>query len=159
MSPVKGYLVVVSCGKDKIWRLRPNVGPTAAREAYASPVFKTSRSYAERFGERWLILSAKYGLVAPEFTIAENYNRSFYDPDAISVHELRLQVTATQLAGFRTVGVLGSDIYWRRVCEAFDGTSVTLRHINGNVGFPPSFQRLVGELIANNTPFPRDLSA
>jgi hypothetical protein len=39
---VDGYLVVVSCGHDKIWDRTPDAGPTAARDAYTSPVFRKS---------------------------------------------------------------------------------------------------------------------
>ena len=158
-SAIPGFLVVVSCGKEKIWKRHPNAGPMAARNAYTSPVFKRSRRYAEHFAEAWLILSAKYGLIEPEFCIPEDYNRSFYSPDAIATAALRQQVAAKGLERFTTVGVLGSDVYWQRVREAFEGTAMQLRHINGNVGFPPTFLRLVGTLIAENTPFREDLQA
>ncbi len=158
-SAIPGFLVVVSCGKEKIWDRHPHVGPTQARNAYTSSVFRAGRRYAERFADQWVILSAKYGLIEPEFSIPENYNRSFYHPDAIAVPALRQQVATKGLGRFKTVGVLGSDVYWQHVREAFDGVSVELRHINGNQGFAPLFLRLVGELIAKNTPFREDLPA
>ena len=150
---VNGYLVIVSCGDQKIWKRHPHAGPTAARHAYASSPFQTSRRYAEHFAEHWLIPSAKYGLIEPEVIIPENYNISFYDPDAISTTTLREQVMAKSLNRFTIVGVLGSDTYWRRVDAAFEGSSTELRHVNGNVGFAPRFHRLVGGLIARDTPF------
>jgi hypothetical protein len=156
-SAIPGFLVVVSCGKEKIWKRRPHLGPTPARDAYTSSKFKASRRYADRFAERWLILSAKYGLIEPEFLIPENYNRSFYHPDAVGIPELRQQVATKRLHTFKTVGVLGSDVYWQRVTAAFDGSSVELRHINGNLGFDPLFLRLVRDLIAKNIPFREDL--
>lgn len=153
LTAVNGYLVIVSCGDEKVWKRHPHAGPTAARDAYASSPFKKSRQYAEHFGHQWLILSANYGFIEPEFIIAENYNVSFYDANAVPVTTLREQVAAKDLARFKTVGVLGSDTYWRRVVEAFEGRSPVLRHVNGNVSFPPSFHKLVNALIANDTPF------
>jgi hypothetical protein len=150
---VDDYLVVISCGSQKIWDRNPNAGPTPARDAYTSSVFKTSRRYAEQFADRWVILSAKYGLIDPDFVIAGEYNRSFYDPDAICVDELRQQVSAKDLGAFKTVGVLGSDAYWSRVVRAFKGYGLELRHVNGNVGFPPLFHNLVNELIGSKVRF------
>jgi hypothetical protein len=149
-----GFLVVVSCGRQKIWDNDPDAGPTAARDAYTSPVFKASRRYAEHFAKRWMILSAKYGFIDPDFIIPETYDRSFYDRDAISIAELKRQLATARLTGFDTVGVLGSEIYRDHVVMAFGGSGLNLRHVNGNVGFPPSFQQLISELIRNDTPFP-----
>jgi hypothetical protein len=49
----------VSCVKSKV------AGPCAARDLYTSALFKKMRTYAEQHADRWFILSAKYGLVAP----------------------------------------------------------------------------------------------
>ena len=156
-SAIPGYLVVVSCGAQKIWNRRPDAGPTQARDAYISPVFRASRRYAQHFAEKWVVLSARYGFIAPDFAIPENYNVSFYDPAAIAVDALRTQIGSMGLGAFRTVGVLGSDMYQRKVRQAFDGTSAQVRHINGNIGFPPLFMGLVRDLIANGVPFREDL--
>lgn len=43
--------------------------PAAAQDLYQSAWFKKARAYAEYYGERWYILSAKYGLVAPSAVI------------------------------------------------------------------------------------------
>jgi len=150
---MNNLLVIVSCGSRKIWNQYPNAGPTPARNAYTSSVFKVSRRYAEKFATRWLILSAKYGLIEPDFMIPGNYNRSFYDADAITVEQMRIQVATARLADCDTVAVLGSDAYWNRVVKSFEDTGKVIRHVNGNIGFPPLFQRLIGGLIRNNTPF------
>ncbi len=150
---MQGFLVVVSCGERKIWSRYPHAGATRAQDAYTSSLFTKSRRYAEHFGERWLVLSAKYGFIEPDCPIPGDYNVSFYDPEAMSIGHLRAQVASKRLAQFQTVGVLGSEMYWRRVVEAFDGSSVTLRHVNGNVSFPPSFHNLINRLLADDTPF------
>jgi hypothetical protein len=150
---VDGLLVVVSCGEQKIWKRYPDAGPIVAQDAYTSSLFTKSRRYAERFADRWLVLSAKYGFIEPDFLIPGDYNVSFYDPEAISIEHLRAQVAAKHLAQCKTVGVLGSEMYWRHVVEACDGSPVVLRHINGNVSFPALFHRLINKLIADDTPF------
>ena len=82
--------MIIPCGKLKIWSKNPLKGPTIAEEAYIGSPFKVNRSYAERFSDKWLILSAKYGLIAPDFIIAGNYDVTFNDPSTnpISIEEL-----------------------------------------------------------------------
>ena len=55
-------LGLVACSRTKANR------PVPARELYASPLFRAASAYAERkYGSgRWLILSARYGLVDPD---------------------------------------------------------------------------------------------
>jgi hypothetical protein len=52
---------LVACSRTKLSRAAP------ARELYCSPLFRAARAYAERrYGRgRWLIVSARYGLVDP----------------------------------------------------------------------------------------------
>lgn len=61
--------VLVACCAAKLDR------PALAQDIYISPLFKKSRAFAERFGDRWLILSAKYGVVRPDETIRP-YNQT-----------------------------------------------------------------------------------
>lgn len=60
-------LYLVSCVSKKINRRAP------ARDLYCSEWFRKARSYVEATGSPWLILSAKYHLVAPE-TVLDPYN-------------------------------------------------------------------------------------
>ena len=57
-------IVLVGCGKEKLQR------PAKAKELYTGPLFRKARAYAEKHGDLWRILSAKYGLVDPETVIA-----------------------------------------------------------------------------------------
>lgn len=61
-----GYaeLCLVSCVSKK------NDYPCLARDLYVSPWFVGARRYEESLGVPWYILSAKYGLVAPDQVIA-----------------------------------------------------------------------------------------
>ncbi len=57
-------LYLVSCVKGK------RAEPLPAKELYDSTRFKLCRRYVEGLGGRWLILSAKHGVVSPEEVIA-----------------------------------------------------------------------------------------
>jgi cytoplasmic iron level regulating protein YaaA (DUF328/UPF0246 family) len=63
---------LVSCVSAKRER------PMEARELYCSPLFEKARDYAEGRCDSWFILSAKYGLVAPDRVI-EPYNETLKD--------------------------------------------------------------------------------
>lgn len=64
MSPPSVTVYLVSCVSQKQER------KCAARDLYVSNWFCKARQYAEASGCAWFILSAKYGLVAPDRVIA-----------------------------------------------------------------------------------------
>jgi hypothetical protein len=66
-------LIIVPCGKKKIWDKTPSASPTPARHAYTSNYFKLCVQYAEKFLDKWVIFSGKYGLISPYFII-DNYD-------------------------------------------------------------------------------------
>jgi len=92
MLPV---LVVVPCGQQKIWQKKPEAGPTAAQDAYTGTPFIVNRRYAERFGDRWVILSAKYGLIAPDVMLPGPYEVTFKQR---STHPVTLDTLRAQAA-------------------------------------------------------------
>jgi len=87
-------LVIVPCGKSKIWDKQSDRGPTAARGAYTGTPFKLNCRYAECFGDAWVVLSAKYGLIKPEFEISGPYEVAFTKPRTcpIATESLQQQV-------------------------------------------------------------------
>jgi hypothetical protein len=121
-------LVAVPCGGAKIWDKEPLHGSTPARDAYVGPPFKVNRQYAERFGDRWLILSAKYGFVWPEEPIPGPYNVTFNDPATrpVSIDVLRQQVKSIGLERYGVVIGLGGKHYRNALLQAFAGTGVGL---------------------------------
>lgn len=62
-------IALVSCVKGKA------TGPCPAKDLYQSALFRKMRAYAEREADRWFILSAEHGLVAPD-TILSRYERT-----------------------------------------------------------------------------------
>jgi len=115
-------LVVIPCGRNKIWKKRPDAGPTRARDAYTGSPFKVNREYAERFADRWVVLSAKYGLIGPDFEIPGDYNVTFGDPATSPISLERLKEQARQFGGFDRVVALGGTEYAERVKSVFQGT-------------------------------------
>ena len=65
-------LCFVSCAAKKLAR------PAAAKDLYMSPWFVKARRLVEAQGWPWFILSAKYGLVAPEEEVA-HYEKTLND--------------------------------------------------------------------------------
>ena len=95
----------------------------------SAPPFKVNREYAEKYSSRWVILSAKYGFIGPNFVISENYNDTFKDPsmNPISVKALKEQIRQKALDRFDTVVVLGGKDYADVVYDAFGGFDVKIK--------------------------------
>lgn len=115
-------LCIVQCGGQKVWKKNPQLGPVIAKDAYTSPYFKKNIAYALKFGDRWVILSAKYGFLDPDDMI-EDYNVTFKVKKSgpISVDELREQVKSKRLDSYNEVTVLGGKEYLEVVRRAFEG--------------------------------------
>ncbi len=113
-------LMVVHCGKRKIWDTNPGQGLMPARETYVGAPFTVNRSYAERFGTQLRILSARYGLIPPNFIIPCDYDVAFTNPASrpIGIADLRRQVAEQALDRFGVVIALGGKVYTDRMREA-----------------------------------------
>ena len=68
--------ILIGCVKTKAPEPRP------ARELYTSPLFLARREYAESTGLPWFIVSARYGLVAPD-AIIEPYDATLAGLDRL----------------------------------------------------------------------------
>lgn len=120
-------LIVVPCGAAKIWDRVPNSLITKAEEVYTSAYFKVNRRYARLFGDRWVILSAKYGFIAPDFEIPAPYEETFKKPDSgcVSMEVLKTQAHAlVKDHKILHVVALGGRDYIDRVMDAFRHTGV-----------------------------------
>jgi len=126
-------LVIVPCGKAKIWDRQPNRGPTKARSAYIGAPFIVNKTFAEKFADKWVILSAKYGFIDSDFVIPENYNTTFKNPSTnpISVNALRKQVKEKNLQNYDFVVALGGEDYLRMIKQAFQDVSKVIAPAQG----------------------------
>jgi len=70
-------LVIVPCGYSKIWDKKPDAGSIVVKDAYVGSPFKVNRKYAESVGSQWVILSAKYGFIWPNFVLPGAYEITF----------------------------------------------------------------------------------
>jgi hypothetical protein len=123
---VSEVLVIVPCGRKKIWDRDPHAGPTEAHYAYLGPPFKLNRAYAERFADCWVILSAKHGFIRPNFVIREPYDVTFKDrsTNPVDLDTLRHQVHELRLDQYRIAVGLGGKEYRHAVEAAFEHTDV-----------------------------------
>jgi len=123
---VNGTLVIVPCGQRKIWDRHAEAGPTAARHAYTGAPFRVNREFAEKFGDRWVILSAKYGFISPDFVIPGPYEVTFKKKhtNPIPLSTLAEQVRDQSLGQFQRVIGLGGKDYVLVIRQAFAAWSV-----------------------------------
>jgi hypothetical protein len=121
-------LIVVPCGRGKIWDRLPDRSPVSAAEADTGTSFRLNRQYAERFGAAWVVLSAWYGFIAPEFIIPVPYEVSFKHPATgpIAFDRLRQQVREQQLGRYRVIVGLGGKEYRAAIEAAFADSSARL---------------------------------
>lgn len=121
-------LVVVPCGKSKIWDKHPDHGPAAAVTAYTGAMCRLNRQYAEQFGDAWIMLSPKFGFIAPDFVLPATYDISFrlLATHPIAVEELQRQVRDLGLGAYTDVTALGGSGYRGAITAAFAGTGARL---------------------------------
>lgn len=124
-------LVIIPCGQSKVWDKIPDKGPTPARIAYTGVPFKVNMKYAERHGGTWLILSAKYGFITPDFLIPGPYNVTFKKKktNPITADTLRQQIVEQRLDSFDEIIGLGGKDYREAIGTAFS-------HFGMKVSFP-----------------------
>jgi hypothetical protein len=122
---VNDLLVIVPCGTATVWDDQPWRGPTEAYNAYKGTPFKLNRAYAERFADRWVMLSAKYGFIQPNFPIPEPYEESFRKKSTNPVHidTLIQQIEDLRLHEFKVVVGLGGQKHRWIVQLAFEETT------------------------------------
>jgi hypothetical protein len=133
----EGPLVVVPCGRTKVWAKFPDAGPTIASDAYTGTQFRAARRYAEAHGSHWVILSAKYGFISPDTRI-ENYEVAFsrlingyYRPVEMSgqVSDATLRSQAEELVAehsVKEIRCLVADAYRVKIEHAFASLPVML---------------------------------
>jgi hypothetical protein len=138
-------LVIVPCGRSKVWDDSPQAGPVSARLAYTGAPFKVNREYAEHFGGSWVILSAKYGFLNPEEMIEGPYDVTFKrrSPPPIGEAALREQVRSRGLDRFDDVIGLGGRDYRIVVQATFADSNVRLHFPFAGMSLGKSLQILL----------------
>lgn len=62
-------LTLVNCCREKLSRIAP------ARDMYRSVLFQKSKTWADKQGNDWFVISARYGLINPDSILAP-YDRT-----------------------------------------------------------------------------------
>ena len=121
-------LVIVPCSKKKVWDKFPNSGSVYAKDAYVSSYFKLCRKYAEKFGNSWVILSAKYGFIRPDFVIPTNYDVSFNNSKGkvVSTQKLKEQARGLRFQRYKSIIVLGGKQYVQISKNVLEGYGVQI---------------------------------
>ncbi len=118
-------LVIVPCSKSKIWDKYPEKGKVPAKDVYISPNFKKCRECAERYGDDWVILSAKYGFIKPDFKIPEKYDITFNRKTDDIVSDKKLKQQARRLSkNYDNIVILDGKEYEKATELAFSGLDV-----------------------------------
>jgi len=115
-------IALVSCVKSKL------PYPAPARALYTSAWFRKVRELVEASGARWLVLSSRYGLVAPDTEIAP-YD---YSLNALGVGERRLWAAKVldklvpEIHGERRVVMFAGARYREFLIEPLEGLGITV---------------------------------
>jgi hypothetical protein len=119
-------LVIVPCGRSKAWDKHPELKGVKASEAYIGVPFRINKAFAEKFADKWMVLSAKYGFIEPNFIIPQNYDVSFSKPQTnpISLSRLEQQAEEKTLGQYDVVIALGGKNYVGTVKEVFKSTRI-----------------------------------
>ena len=146
-------LVIVPCGSAKVWDRYPDAGPVMAKDAYVGSPFKVNRKYAEAIGDRWVILSAKYGFIKPDFTIREPYEVTFNRKNSgpITDEALKKQMRAMRLSQYSEVIGLGGAEYRKRIERVFEDTAVNLNFPFAGLAIGKAMQAMNQEIKTHQT--------
>lgn len=114
-------LIIIPCGKSKIWKKESYRGLMRAEYAYIGSPFKVNKEFAEKFADHWMILSARYGFIDPD-TLIEDYEETFLKPgiNTVKIETLIHQIKDKDLLGFRRIIILGGKAYQEITSKAFD---------------------------------------
>lgn len=120
LSDNQNSFIIISCAKQKIWDRTLNAGPTLAKDAYVSAYFRLSRAFAEKYGTGWAILSAKYGIISPDFIIHQDYDVSFKtNPFSPIESKFSRQLVDMRIETYDSAIFLGGQSYYKKLQKAF----------------------------------------
>ena len=119
-------LGIVPCSKEKIWDIHPQKQSVPASKAYRSAFHAYARKYARHHCHQYVILSAKYGIMEPDFLIHESYDVTFSRPQDPYVSTALLAKQARRYHSMERVLVLCPQLYAQRIEAAFEGLRATL---------------------------------
>ncbi|HEY0435262.1 MAG TPA: hypothetical protein VGC92_01385 [Phenylobacterium sp.] len=105
-------LILIPCGGRKL------ALPARARDLYTGPYFRQALAWARTLGGRFLILSAKHGLVEPEERI-EPYDLRMGQPGSVTAGLVHAQAHARGLLDEPCVLAAGGRAYLKVVRDVW----------------------------------------
>ena len=127
-------LGIIPCSKEKIWDLSPERNGVQAQFAYRSAFHHYTKRYAEKYCDRYLILSAKYGLIEPTFIIPSTYDVTFSRPEDPYIGERELHQQARKYPEAQKLIVLCPRAYAQRIETAFASSKIAIEFPLRGVG-------------------------
>ena len=127
-------LGIIPCSKEKIWDVAPDRGAVPAKDAYRSAFHRYARGYAQVHCDRYIIFSAKYGLMEPSFSIEGPYDITFSRPSDPVISMKNLQKQACLYRNAAKILVLCPSAYAEQVSHAFEGLPPRLVFPLQNIG-------------------------
>ncbi|WP_164669246.1 DUF6884 domain-containing protein [Virgibacillus doumboii] len=115
-------LSIIPCGRKKIWDKHPDIGEVPAKDAYIGTLHNYCQSYAEKFTDQWVILSAKHGFLLSDDIVDGNYDVAFgqKSDEIITFDRLKEQIHQKQLDQFDKLVILTGNKYKRVIDGCFD---------------------------------------
>ena len=123
-------LIIVPCAREKAWDKYPicNGEELPAKEAYIGGYSRSAIKYADirrRLGDKYLILSTKYGFLHPEDKIEQYKEKNFI----ISEEKLKEQAGKVDLIDIEEIEVAAPEEYYFKVKSAFQQFGVKITHL------------------------------
>ncbi len=145
-------LVIIPCGKSKIWDKNPNLGGVPAKHAYVGTPFTLNCQFAKKFSDRWIILSAEYGFIYPDFIIPGPYNTTFKNKSTfpIKIESLQKQVEYQNLFIFKKVIGLGGKEYRQIISQVFSYKNIEIEFPFAGLPIGKSMQAIKKTIVAEN---------
>lgn len=146
-------LVIVPCGKSKIWNKQPHPKKVPAKDAYISSYFRLCRLYAEKFSDKWVIFSGKYGIITPD-TLIENYDNklNYKTVNDEFYHKIKRQIEELLKKYDIIVSLCGED-YFRVIEKAIGDNKLKEKVYNPLSGLRIGERmKKLKECIENNKP-------
>ena len=116
---------IISCGKKKIWDLKPNIGPQKAKDVYVGSFVNKLKEYANIHYKDWYILSAKYGIIHKDFIINEKYDVTFNDIGTKPILPIDI-VIPIELQKIENIEVIAGAKYCNIINEVFKDYNVNI---------------------------------
>ena len=117
---------IISCTKKKIWDVNPNAPKKVkAKDAYIGNLFKLAKELVTKLNASWWIISAKYGILAPNEEI-ENYNihikQSKLTPEII-----KKQLIEKGIVNYKRIIILASTKYCELIEKAAKELGISVK--------------------------------